>query len=33
MQYLEDGKLLQINPGKTYIALVPTDKKEKTSIY
>lgn len=33
MQYLEDGKLLQINPGKTYIALVPIDKKEKTSIY
>ena len=33
MQYLEDGQLLQVNPGKTYIALVPNDKKEKTTIY
>ena len=32
MQYLDNGKLLTVNPGKTYIALVPTDKKSKTVI-
>lgn len=32
MQYLDNGELLKVNPGKTYIALVPIDRKSKTSI-
>lgn len=33
MQYIdESGKFLQINPGKTYIALVPKDNESKTKI-